>query len=450
MPKQRIAPWLLFLSALSLTPLSSADDDDGLAVIELKGIEVFSKSMKIIDGFTGKAYEGDHPTVIGFRREFDRILTDFHKELLVNEARMLALRTKVIDPFAADLSQLAQRFGMKEFSVKGPHFTREWSIFRRMAKDPFFNIEELVVWNLAEVKWKGPPDNKYAKDIRFDESAQQWERRIQTKWEVDYVQPTQNNLKSIYTFKEQGLNLDTKKGYHLIEIGLRPDVPPHAFKEVKLYYPIFFNTGKETIEEIEWLSEDFRENLSYIYDPFSWVARGNVRFRNGFHGQLKEHLSKERLPVTNRDWFEEVFAHLLNDIVTIKYWGVDSIYNAQMLASYTQNRNILGQGLDLLNWHPREKRKVNYDPNKPHRAPRIDFENPRTARFILLDAYRRYGDALLEAIRERLASSDGKVDAKEMLRQSLEQVSGVPADTYIPAASRAQKKELERFQRRPQ
>ncbi len=41
------------------------------------------------------------------------------------------------------------------------------------------------------------------------------------------------------TSKQQGLNLDTLAGFHFINVGLPGDVPPHAFRDVRLNYPIF-------------------------------------------------------------------------------------------------------------------------------------------------------------------------------------------------------------------
>lgn len=441
---------ILFIAAIELIAAPAKDfDDEDLDVIELAGFEFFSNSIKVIDGFTGIEYEGKHPVVLGFRREFDNLLLKFHKRLLIEEHKKLNTHTQSIKPITQELNELASSFGFRgEINVKGPILPREIAIFRRMVNDPFFKIDELVVWDVNGLRAQNNqlPDNKYAKNIRLNKETGEWERRILTKWVVSYVRlDRNNNRKNFHTYKEQGLNLDTKKGFHLIDVGLPSDVPPHAFKEIKLQYPILVDTAINVDEQVRKLSREFIESLFYIYDPFSWVVRGNTRFRYGFPREMGELVKSQRINVSNRNWFDRVLANFLNDVVTLQHWPVDIIYAQQMAALSQKNSNQLGKDLDLLNWHKKEKRKVDYDPTVPNRIPHISFDNPARARYVLLDAYRRYGDSFVDALRNRVLAINEQSDAKQLVSDALAEVSGVPADKYIPAAIRAQKAELERF-----
>ncbi|MBK1877479.1 hypothetical protein [Pelagicoccus mobilis] len=442
-----------FLASLLLLPHASAADeitDEDFDVIEIQGFEVFSNSITVIDGITGKEYEGKHPVVLGFRREFDNLLLKFHKRLLIEEHKKLKTHSDSFKTLPAELDQLAASFGFKgKLKIEGPRLTREFSIFNRMIKDPFFKIDELVVWDINQLKLRNNllPKNKYAKNLRPNPETGEWERRILTKWEVSCVRRNRNNngTHHFYTHKQQGFNLDTNKGFHLIDQGLPWDVPPHAFREVELQYPILVDTAINVDEQVRELSRDFIENLFYIYDPFSWVARGNTRFPWGYNREIHDLIRSQKINVNQRNWFDRVLATFLNDVATLKYWSADLIYAQQMASSSPKNRNILGEDLDLLNWHKKEKRQVNYDIDTPNTIPNISFDNSGRARYILLDAYRRYGDKFVDALRTRVLAVSEKTDAKQLVRDALAEASGVSAKKYIPAAIRAQKAELGQF-----
>lgn len=437
--------------ALPLTSPAQAPDDEDLNLIELEGFEVFSNSVKVIDGITGEEYAGKHPVALGFRRDFDTLLLSYHKRLLLSEYKKLQTHIKSAEPLKERLHGLLESFGFEgKIRLERPRLTREMAIFNRMMRDPFFKIEELVVWDLNGLRINDNtlPNNKYARHIRFNEETQKWERRVIAKWKVTYSRRPQSDRVNIFhTFKEQGLNLDSNKGFHLIDVGLPADVPPHAFSQVDLQYPIFVDTVGDVDAQVRELSRDFIENLYYIYDPFSWVARGNTRFHYGYPREMQQILKAQRIEVTDPQWFERVLANFLNDIALLEHWSPDVIYAKQMASASRKNRNVLGEDLDLLNWQKKEKRKVNFDPTVPNRVPHISFDSPGNARYVLLDAYRRYGDKFVEAMRKRVLAIEEKVEGKQLVREALEEASGVPAEKYIPAAIRAQKAELKRFLR---
>lgn len=454
---KRYCPFLFSIPFIVFSQFSAAqieeDDEELLDVIELGSFEVFSNSMKIIDGITGKEWEGEHPVVLGFRREFDSLLTKYHKHLLLQENKKLRTQVDCYQPLIDELNGLAQSFGFEgkiEPKQEEPRLSRELSIFRRMVEDPFFNIQELVVWDINGLKIRDNilPKNKYAKNIRLNPETGKWERRVLTKWRVSFLR---NNRRRTGNYlhnmeKGQGLNLESNEGFHLIESGLPWDVPPHAFQEVALQYPILVDTAINVDEQVNELSRDFVENLYYIYDPFSWLSRGNTRFTYGFPVETKTLVRSQSINVNHRAWFDTVLGTFFNDVAVLNHWSPDVIYARQMAVASKKNKNQLGEDLDLLNWRKRERRKVDYEP-VPNKVPDISFDSGLSARYILLDAYRRYGDRLVDALRKRVIEIDGKISAKQLVREALQEASGIPTDKYIPAAILAQKKELDRFLR---
>lgn len=145
-----------------------------------------------------------------------------------------------------------------------------------------------------------------------------------------------------------------------------------------------------------------------------------------------------------------MIARFINDIVTVELEGLKEVYSLYITQRFENSPNVLGKELDLLNWHEDEKRE-----GKPARKDGkiwINFDNPDGARFVLLDAYLRYGDTFLDALRENLTSIKKRQEARPIVLKTLEQVTGVPADKYIKAATKAQKIGLEqhRAERRKQ
>jgi len=328
-------------------------------------------------------------------------------------------------------------------------FLKEKAITNRLVKDPFFIIDALIVWDADRLERykERRPHSKYAGNILYNPQTDSWERRITTKWEVFFVRNDGSN--SFYTEKYQGLNLDTNKGYHLIENGLPNDIVPNAFRKVNLTYPIFVNSFEPADVQIERLQKQLIANLYQIYDPYSWIARRNLRFRvrGRFQGDFKKEVSRINLPVTDRNWFEAILSNLILDIVTIKYYGAAELYDHEMLNKIPVNKNILGAGFDLLNWNEGENRSIDYDPTE-NRGVGVNFNNPAGARWVLVDAYRRYGIRVLDLIREELntlASQNKTIPGKQLVKKVLSQVTGTKAENYIKLAEKAQKQELEKF-----
>lgn len=420
-------------------------------VIQMAPFVVYEGLIDVIDGFSEEDYHGGHAVVEGFRETFNQLLLGYHRKLLLNEYEFMVSRLKVGRAFVDDLNALSGTFGIKPFEVNLPNsFVRERAVTRRLIRDPFFIIDALVVWDLDQLEnYKDKKlYSKYAKDIRYNDELGKWERRITTKWEVNYVKANGRNFH--YNAKFQGLNLDTNRGYHLTDGGLGPDVVSTGFKKVKLTYPIFINYTEPVEVQIQRLQQTYVRNLYEIYDPYSWIARRQARFRLGtkFRGQFREEVNRANFRMKDAGWFNSVLTAFLTDVTTIKHEGVREIYDLEMYTKLACKTNLLGVGVDLLNWNEGEDRSLPYDPTVI-RKPNVKFNNANGARFILLDAYRRYGNRVVEVLREKtLRQLDRKapmVSGKELVKSVLEEVSGAPANAYIKAAEKAQLAELNKF-----
>ena len=428
-----------------------AQDDPGIineGAIELAPFITFAGDPTLIDGLTGKQYRGADPVVRGFNATFKDLLVGYHKKLLVYEIQHMNLRTEAGNAMESELVALTESFGIKKFKAdRSQWLKRERSILHRLNTKPFFRIDALVVWDVDRLNEMLPemPKGRYAKDIRYNEETKTWERRVLTKWNVNYYHVNEETGRGwdVRVVKEDGLNLDTNKGFHSIFKGLTEQVPPGAFQEVQISYPMFYTRKKPVEEQIEYLQETYVSNLFHIYDPFTWVARRNNRFRGGFARELRERVEKRNFRAEDRQWFNTVFVNFLNDIAQIKALGVQEIYELQSIQRWQNSPDVLGEGLDLLNWRKGEKRK-GVDAN-PDAKIWINYDNAGGARFIVLDAYVRYGDRLVDAVRTRVLGSKSGFSGKELFKEAIEEVSGVPFDKYYPAARKAQIQTLEGY-----
>jgi hypothetical protein len=100
----------------------------------------------------------------------------------------------------------------------------------------------------------------------------------------------------------------------------------------------------------------------------------------------------------------------------------------------------LGEAMDPLNWHEGEDRPASSGPRNP--KVNFRFDRPDGARFVMLDMYLRYGYAFAENLRGKFTNLKSKEDPKEIIKQAISEVSGIPADTYIQAALKAQEKSV--------
>lgn len=447
----RIKPLLPVIAIACLSSGSLANESpDAIneGAIQLAPFVVFAGDPTLIDGLTGRQYRGADPVVRGFNATFKQLLVGFHEKLLRYEIQHMNLRTKAGDVMEAELKAMTESFGIKNFKAdRSQWLKRERSILHRLNTKPFFRIDALVVWDLDRLNEMLPemPKGKYAKDIRYNEETKTWERRVLTKWNVNYyhVNYETGNGWDVRVTKEDGLNLDTNKGFHSIFRGLTEQVPPGAFQDVEISYPMFYTRKKPVEEQITYLQETYVSNLFHIYDPFTWIARRNNRFRGGFPNELRERVEKKRFRIDDRSWFNKVFVTFLNDIAQVKALGVNEIYEIQAIQRWQNSESVLGEGLDLLNWRKGENRKGE-DAN-PNAKVWINFDNPGGARFIVLDAYMRYSDRFLDAVRTRVLNAKSGVSGQSLFKEAIEEVSGVPFEKYYPAARKAQIQSLESY-----
>ena len=421
------------------------NEDD---IINLEPFVIFAGEMDVIDGITGEEYTGTNAVVWGFVDTFKRYLIAYHEKLLRYEIQHMNFRTKAGLAIEKQLQELTESFDIRNFKADRTQWLRrERSVLHRLNTEPFFRIEALIVWDLDKLNRMLPnrPQSKYAKNIRYNEETKTWERRVLTRWEVFYyfVNEENGNRWPRWVIKEDGLNLDTNKGFHFMQSGLSHQVPPGAFKEVEITYPIFFTSKEPALDQIKRLRDTYVSNLYYIYDPFTWVARRNTRFRGGFYTELSEKVGRRRFRVSDRDWFNAVFTHFLNDVAQIKVLGVGEIYELLAINRWQYSENSLGESLDLLNWHEGENRKgVDVNPNSKIW---INYENAGGARFIVMDAYMRYADRFMEAVRTRLMEPKKRLSGQELFKEAIEEVSGIPFDKYEKAAKAAQIQMMEKY-----
>ena len=417
--------------------------------MEAFNVTAYNGKIPIIDGFTGKDYRGDNDVVFNFAQSFNKLLLGYHKKLVLDEVKHLQFRIKLGKDFEREMNELSGAFGLGKFALDDSTWLRrERAIITRLMREPFFKIKALVVWDVDRLNKMAPdkPDNKYARDIRFNPETRTWERRITDRWDVSFFNNTNASRKRenlFQTDKMQGLNLDTHRGFHYIERGLPANVPSHAFQEVSLTYPIFYSDNQVGEKEVRYLQETFIANLYFIYDPFSWMARRDTRFRGGFHRECLEHVQGARLAVDDRAWFDEVFSRFLSDVVTLKLQGAEEIYSLHMLSKrLIESPRTLGVGLDLLNWNKGEKRDAI---DKPEAEPRISLATTGGFRFVLIEAYQRWGDALVAKIKAALLVQKEKrpsTGGQAMLTRILEELSGLPYEQFAGEAKATQEARL--------
>lgn len=436
--------------ALALSPRPRAQEPAADEVVKMEAFNVtaYHGKIPILDGFTGKEYTGANDVVFNFAQSFNKLLLGYHKKLVLDEIKHLQFRIKLGREFEREMGRLSASFGFGAFTLDSSTWLRrERAIITRLIREPFFKIKALIAWDLDRLNAIAPqrPDSRYAGDIHYDAKAGRWERRITDRWDVRFITNPNSRGGSFATDKTQGLNLDTQRGFHFIERGLPLQVPSTAFQEVKLTYPIFYSDRQAGEKELRYLQETFIANLYYIYDPFSWVARRDTRFRGGFSQDCLEHIKSQRIPVDDREWFDAVFSRFLSDVVTLKLQGAEEIYALHMLSKRLgESPRALGVGLDLLNWNKGEKREAI---DHPEAEARISLRSPGGFRFVLIDAYQRMGEPLLEKIRSQLLAQKAarrSINGQAMLITIIAELSGLPYEEFAQRAKATQEANLAR------
>ena len=151
---------------------------------------------------------------------------------------------------------------------------------------------------------------------------------------------------------------------------------------------------------------------------------------------MHKHLQDRSYRVKDRDWFDPTICNFLNDVVALQMYGLKEIYDFYVVQRFESGRNLLGEEIDPLNWHPGEERETHQARKNP--KVRLNFNSPTGARFAMLDAYLRYGDEFLEILRIQLTGLKEKAVGRDIVEQVISAVSGVPAESYIKAALKAQ------------
>ncbi len=407
MASATLSLFFLMDAGWSQSALSEAGvGDDGQFLVELDAYVKYGGNIAVIDGFTGKNYHSDNAVVKAIHTSFPKIMGGLHNRLLELEAKHMAFQMTQGVAHGRKLTVLADTFGIKGFELDDESWLRkERTILARLRAKPFFQIKEIIVWEKEGLSERALRGNRRAQNLRFNPDSLTWERRVLTEWEVAIR--NKRNVKIVN--KWQGLNLDTNKGFHISDT-LPNSVYVNAFREVKVSYPIIVSRTEDSEEQITRIQRQIVRNLSYLYDPFSWAARRNTRFRTKFSSSLVNHMKNRSYRVIDREWFDAAICNFLNDMVTVD--------------------------MDPLNWLEGEDRSQSLKKG-PVRV-RFSFNNSEGARFAMLDMYLRYGYAFGENLRSKLVALKKKESGRALVEQAIEEVSGVPAETYIKAALKAQ------------
>ena len=406
--------------------------DDGQFLVELDAYVKYGGNIDVIDGFTGKNYHSDNAVVKAIHTSFPKIMGGLHNRLLELEAKHMAFQMTQGITHGRKLTVLADAFGIKGFELDDESWLRkERTILARLRAKPFFQIKEIIVWEKEGLSERALRGNRLAQNLRFNPDSLTWERRVLTEWEV----AIRNKRKLKIVNKLQGLNLDTNKGFHISET-LPNSVYVNAFREVKVSYPIIVSRTEDSEEQITRIQRQIVRNLSYLYDPFSWAARRNTRFRTKFSSSLVNHMKNRSYRVNDREWFDAAICNFLNDMVTVEMYGLKEVYSLYTTRRFANDRYLLGLAMDPLNWLEGEDRSQS-SRKGPVRV-RFSFNNSEGARFAMLDMYLRYGYAFGENLRSKLVALKKKESGRALVEQAIEEVSGVPAETYIKAALKAQ------------
>ncbi len=444
--RNSVTLFLCFSASISIHAQDNQEflGDDAL-MMDAFNVTAYGGEIPIIDGLTGKKYQGDNQVVFDFALSFNKLLLGYHKKLVVDEYKHMNFRLKLGDSFEAEMNKIGGPFGFKAFKLdRSEWMTREKAIVSRLINKPFFRINSLIAWDIEKLNEMAPekPKTKFSDDINFDLETHTWERRVTARWNVFFYRNSNLN-RAFTTHKDQGLNLDTGRGFHLIDFPLPGNIPAHAFKDVKLTYPIFYSDAKITEEELLRLQQTFVENLFYIYDPFSWMARRDTRFRGGFQTECQEYIEKQKIYVNDRQWFDSVFSRFLSDVVTMRLQGAQEIYDLHMVGKrFGESPSILGAGLDLMNWNPKEKREAQ---DKPEALVKLHHNNGWGFRYVMIDAYQQFGNKLLNEIHAKVvlaAKSKQKFDGKKSIQNILADLSGMSFNEYGKQATKRQEAHL--------
>lgn len=441
---RRFIALLVCLSA-SISAHAQENDEflgDEALMMDAFKVTAYGGRIPIIDGLTGKKYTGENQVVFDFALSFNKLLLGYHKKLVVDEYKHMDFRLTLGDSFEEEMNKIGRPFGFKEFKFdRTDWMTREKSIVSRLINKPFFRINSLIAWDVDKLNEMAPrkPKSKLANDVHFNTESQTWERRVTARWNVFFLRNPNKMESAFNTHKDQGLNLDTGRGFHLIEQGLPGNVPAYAFKDVKLTYPIFYSDSNITEEELLRLQKTFVANLYHIYDPFSWIGRRDTRFRGGFRNDCQKFVEKQKIYVNDRKWFDSMFSRFLSDVVTMRLQGANEIYDLHMVGKrFGESPSILGSGLDLLNWNPKENREAK---DKPESVVKLRHNNGWGFRYVMIDAYQQFGNELLNRIHAKVviaAKNRRTFESKKAIQGILADLSGMSYNEYGKQASKRQ------------
>ena len=97
---------------------------------------------------------------------------------------------------------------------------------------------------------------------------------------------------------------------------------------------------------------------------------------------------------------------------------------------FNESPQVLGAGVDLLNWNRKEKREATSKPEAPVRI-------SAKFRYAMIDAYLRFGDAFIDQIQAQLAqakASRNKINGQQMIKTIIADQSGMSFNAFSKRA----------------
>jgi hypothetical protein len=157
----------LGLALVAARPLRAQEPPLEDAVrVEAFNVTAYHGQIPLIDGFTGKDFEGENRVVLKFAQSVNQLLLGYHRKRVLDEVNHLQFRIKLGQDFEREMGRLNTAFGFSPFALDPSTWLRpERAIISHLVQQPFFKIKALVARNLDRLAQIAPhqPVSPYAR-----------------------------------------------------------------------------------------------------------------------------------------------------------------------------------------------------------------------------------------------------------------------------------------------